>query len=280
MNRKRLAGIIAAAVVVVVLIVLFAVVIPALTLPLPPEVTPQPEMVTLDCTDLTPTSLQARGEVEDTSIGPLWLRGFVYTEGTGGASTPAVIPLHNPSFALGNPPSDWDAVGDITTFERSREQVRVGDHSARVTRGADGGFVRQSLPAADFRGKQVTLGAWVYVVDGAAVVWLHDSDSATTTTISTTGQWVWATVTRTFDSAAVWTQVRLAPHSNGTAYFDGIVLVEGRAVFEHGQFSEGAYSLTIDNLEPDTSYTIRAFGQNDGGVGYGDVVTCRTPAGP
>jgi hypothetical protein len=64
-----------------------------------------------------------------------------------------------------------------------------------------------------------------------------------------------------------------------TTYFDGAILVEGDTVFEYGNFNTGAYNLTIKGLKPDASYRIRAFGENNIGVGYGDTVTCKTLAG-
>ncbi len=52
--------------------------------------------------------------------------------------------------------------------------------------------------------------------------------------------------------------------------------IGGDSVYETGNFGTGAYSLTITGLEPDTWYRIRAFAENELGVGYGNVVSCKT----
>jgi|GEM_PF-2327175 len=283
MSRKRRAGIIAAGVAVVVLILLFAVVIPALTPPLPPEVTPEPELVTLDCTDRTSTSLQARGEVEDTCIGPLWLRGFVYTEGVEGVSGPAVIPLANPYFERAIPLQGWTIYDGIG--ERSSERAKLGTYSleqdvpenarARVWQ-----FVSLDISAGD----HFTLGAWVWCdTPNGAQLQLYEADVINVRSAFHPGdsQWHFLTVTGIAAQDANRLRVILSPsRTTGPAYlacYDGIVLLRGGVVFEHGQFSEGTYSLTIDNLEPDTSYRIRALGANETGAGYGDVVHCVAP---
>jgi hypothetical protein len=51
---------------------------------------------------------------------------------------------------------------------------------------------------------------------------------------------------------------------------------EGDIVDETGKFGTGAYSLNITGLEPDTWYRIRAFAENELGIGYGNIVICKT----
>jgi hypothetical protein len=51
---------------------------------------------------------------------------------------------------------------------------------------------------------------------------------------------------------------------------------EGDIVYETGKFGTGTYSLNITGLEPDTWYRIRAFAENELGIGYGNVVSCKT----
>jgi hypothetical protein len=60
---------------------------------------------------------------------------------------------------------------------------------------------------------------------------------------------------------------------NGPVWFTG-----GHIVYETGSFGTGAYSLPITGLLPDTWYRIMAFAENGLGTGYGNVVTCKTPA--
>jgi hypothetical protein len=51
---------------------------------------------------------------------------------------------------------------------------------------------------------------------------------------------------------------------------------EGDIVYETGNFRTGTYSLNITGLEPDTWYRIMAFAENEAGIGYGNIVTCKT----
>ena len=51
---------------------------------------------------------------------------------------------------------------------------------------------------------------------------------------------------------------------------------EGDIVQETGKFGAGTYSLNITGLESDTWYRIRAFAENELGIGYGKVVSCKT----
>ena len=52
--------------------------------------------------------------------------------------------------------------------------------------------------------------------------------------------------------------------------------IDGDIVDETGSLSTGTYSLNIVGLEPDTWYRIRAFAENELGIGYGNVVSCQT----
>ncbi|MGA8849174.1 MAG: LamG domain-containing protein [Dehalococcoidia bacterium] len=51
---------------------------------------------------------------------------------------------------------------------------------------------------------------------------------------------------------------------------------EGKIVYETGKFGTGIYSLNITRLKPDAWYRIRSFAENELGVGYGNVVSCKT----
>jgi hypothetical protein len=62
---------------------------------------------------------------------------------------------------------------------------------------------------------------------------------------------------------------------NGPVWFIGGDIV-GDIVYETGNFGTGTYSLDITGLEPDTWYTIMAFAENELGIGYGNVVICKT----
>jgi hypothetical protein len=66
--------------------------------------------------------------------------------------------------------------------------------------------------------------------------------------------------------------------NNGTLFNGPVWLINGDSVDETGSFGSGAYSLPITGLVPDTWYRIMAFAENGLGTGYGNVVTCKTPA--
>jgi hypothetical protein len=66
--------------------------------------------------------------------------------------------------------------------------------------------------------------------------------------------------------------------NNGTLVNGPVWFTSSDIVDETGTFGSGAYSLPITGLVPDTWYRIMAFAENGLGTGYGNVVTCKTPA--
>ncbi len=251
----------------------------------------EPTVVTRECTDALATSLVARGEVEDVGGGDVLTRGFVYKKGTQQDTGPAIFSLDNFSFESGNPPTGWEAMhGDLA---RSSDQAKLGSYSGKLTQDSAGQWAIAYVTISDpdtveaFQGKTVTFGAWVWsdAPDRLVRIGIGDRVDGTYQWSGADphpgdGQWHWQSVTVTLRSTmdrfglrALWIT------GDGTAisaYVDGAILVEGSAVFGHGEFSEGAYSLTIDDLESDTWYRIRAFAVNEAGVGHGDVVSCKT----
>jgi len=66
--------------------------------------------------------------------------------------------------------------------------------------------------------------------------------------------------------------------NNGTLVNGPVWFISSNSVSETGTFGSGAYSLPIAGLVPDTWYRIMAFAENGLDTGYGNVVTCKTPA--
>lgn len=64
--------------------------------------------------------------------------------------------------------------------------------------------------------------------------------------------------------------------NHGSLEGDPEWLIGGDIVDETGEFGTGTYSLDITGLKPDTSYWIMAFAENELGIGYGKVVSCKT----
>ena len=286
MNKKKPAVIISACVAVGIAIVLLVMVGPGC----PGEETPEPTLATLACTDQTQNSLTGRGEVKSIGAGPLSMRGFVYVRGQAGEPEVAVIPLENPSFESGDPPEGWSyrTMGQGAQ-ERSSARAKVGIYSLKLTNGAGAEhYARQSF-GADHGGRTLTLAVWAWCDEADKVrVRLGDYVEGWGLTSSSfhtgSGDWELLTVTRTIRPGATDTliDVLVGTGDSLSAYFDGVVLVgtgtEGRMVYETGSFSKGAYSLTIEGLDPDTAYRIRAFGENEARLSYGNTVTCRTQA--
>ncbi len=57
---------------------------------------------------------------------------------------------------------------------------------------------------------------------------------------------------------------------------DWDVIGVGDVLYETGNLGTGTYSFNIVGLEPDTWYRIMAFAENQLGIGYGNVISCKT----
>jgi len=65
-------------------------------------------------------------------------------------------------------------------------------------------------------------------------------------------------------------------NNHGSLVNDPVWFIGGDIVDETGEFGSGTYSLVITGLEPDTWYRIMAFAENELGIGYGNIVICKT----
>jgi len=245
-----------------------------------------PTLVTHDCTDQATTSLKAQGEVTDDGGTTITRRGFVFQEGTEGdpGLNLTSIPLVNPSFEEGDPPTGWTNTFYVTT-NQSTEQVKIGSYSLKCSLPLDHlGYAYQDIPNhTQYADEVVTLGAWVWADTASRIrLCLNDGIGDTLSAYHPgDSTWHWLSVSRTIDSSPTRLQIDVGYTMAGTAissYVDGVVLIEGNAVFEDGEFGTGTYSLTITGLKPDTSYRVRAFVENEAGISYGNTVTCKTAA--
>jgi hypothetical protein len=241
-----------------------------------------PVLVTLNCTDPTTSSLTANAEVNRLEAGPLSRRGFVYWEGTEGdpALNITVIPLVNPSFEDGDPPTGWTY--SRGTFARSQVQTKSDSYSGSLTmnESESNAVVLQDIPNySDYIGKTVVLGAWVYATEANQTrLCLADGGSSKFSSYhSGGGGWEFLTTPPLLvDAGATRLRLHFYTYSTTVAYIDGAVLMEN-AVFEDGDFGTGTYSLNITGLKASTSYVIRAFVENTAGISYGNnTVTCQT----
>lgn len=140
--------------------------------------------------------------------------------------------LHNGDFEISDPPANWTKVGGGATVSRSSLQAKIGTYSALLTRVGNDCTIYQSIPSyADYKGRAVTLGCWVYAtVASRAFLRITDGNGAATDSAFHTGVagWEWLTVTHIVDVAAAHLRTTLRIHTGDTsAYFDGAMLVEG-----------------------------------------------------
>jgi len=247
---------------------------------------PLEPLVTGECTNATTTSLTAHATVNSLEDGSLSRRGFVYMEGTDGdtALNITIIPLVNPSFEDGDPPTGWSVY--LVSRARVSDPVKAGNYSVEIISEEDEAgnlYQRNPIPETEVEGETLIFGAWVYATAGDRVcVAIRDVVEGNHAMTSSAchpgdGSWHWLTVTRTLrTNLDYWNvEIRIKSGSEISVYADGAALVEN-AVFEDVEFGTGEYSLVITGLKPDTSYRVRAFVENEAGIGYGDVVSCKT----
>jgi hypothetical protein len=281
MSKNKLARIIGVCAIAIAIIVVVAVLRPTQT-------HKPPVLVTTGCIDRATNSLKVQGNVTNIGAGLLSRRGFVYMAGTEGDLELNIIPLINPSFEAGALLDGWTCRNSTQVSRVS--DAKVGNYSLKYEYpgGGDYPFVAaQTLfSRTKWAGKTMTVGAWVKSTHDTTRLGFMELGGAwwtNTTGFPGDGEWHWLTCTATIPNnlAADWTVAVFNYNTTASYEFrvDGVMLVEGPeflAVFDDGEFSESSYSLIIDNLKPDTWYRIRAFGENEGGIGYGNAVSCQT----
>lgn len=132
-------------------------------------------------------------------------------------------------------PTGYTLSGASASVARESSIVKSGTYSAALTRsGADCKIYNDHADYADYAGRKVTYGKWVYatVADRARIA-INDGVGSTESSYhSGVAGWEWLTVTRNIDVDA--TQLRTEDQINTgdtTAYFDGGVLCEGALIF-------------------------------------------------
>lgn len=280
MSKKKLVRMIrvyAIAIMVIAVITIFPSCVPTTTTP--------PTLVTYNCTTSTTTYITAKGEVTNTGGSLLSRRGFVYMEGTTGDPVLNNISLVNPSFESGDPPEGW-AYRNSTQVSRVSD-AKVGSYALKYEYPGGGSYpyvvTNQTFNITDWAGKTLTVGAWVKSTSANIRLSLMEWGGAWWWSKSTwhpgDSEWHWLSCTATIPTnlTANWTIAVLSYNTTAsyTFWVDGVVLAEN-VVFEVGSFDIGNYSFNITQLKPATSYRIRAFGENDKGISYGNTITCQT----
>ena len=249
-------------------------------------------LVTYDCTDHATTSLKAQADVTDDGGDWVTRRGFQYLAGDSG-DPPGIIALVNPSFEDGNAVAANWTYRNSDHASRVSDPVKTGSYALKYEYPKDTpyGFARTALfDRTEWGGRDITIGAWVKTDIGDRVriqcyewggVWTmfaassyHPGD----------GEWHFLIGSGTVPTDltadfAIMVTLATTRTEDITFYADGFFAVEAselKAVFEDGEFGTGTYSLDITRLKPDTWYRIRTFAENEAGVGYGNVVSCKT----
>ncbi len=141
--------------------------------------------------------------------------------------------LVNGSFEIGDPPTRWVLQGANATLSRSNEQAKIGTYSAKLTRVGATCYCYQNItPFAHLKGRQVTLGCWVYAtVASRARIQIWDGVAAYQSSFHTGSSTLeWLTVTATINANATGLQPSgLIQDGDTDAYFDGAILVEGNS---------------------------------------------------
>jgi len=131
-------------------------------------------------------------------------------------------------------PTEHTLSGASATVARESTIVKRGSYSAAVARvGADATLYHDFPDYADYQGRNMTFGAWVYAtVASRARLSIGDGVGTTNSSYHTgDSTWQFLTVTRDIDVAA--TRIRCGMEvntGNTTAYFDSGMLVEAATV--------------------------------------------------
>lgn len=128
-------------------------------------------------------------------------------------------------------PTEHTLSGAGASVARESTTIKIGTYSAAVTRAGADTALYYNLPSyADYLGRKMTFGAWVYAtVASRARLSISDGVGSTNSSYHTGGSsWEYLTVTRNIDPSATRIRSEMQVNTgNTTAYFDGGILCEG-----------------------------------------------------
>lgn len=162
------------------------------------------------------------------------------------------------SWSLGetSAPDGWYA-GAGTTLYRDGTNKKIGIYSASLTspNGAQGYIYQQITDLTYYRGRTVTLGGWVKTsVPARVTIYIQDGISSAISPYHTgSGNWEFLTVPFVINNAATELTIFCIIYIPGTpitAYFDGMILVQGSIVsaFSPKPLVDDAKTLIIDSI--------------------------------
>ncbi len=163
--------------------------------------------------------------------------------------------LLNGNFENGNPPNNWARTGAGSSISRVSNPVYVDTYSANLTRNGADCYAEQTAMTNAFMGREITVGAWVYATSAnqTRVQILDGLGLGSTESSFHTGNsaWEWLTITRIVAPGADRIRARIrVDNINGSAFFDGLILVEGDAIPDFN-----TVRIFIDDVEKDQVYT-------------------------
>lgn len=139
--------------------------------------------------------------------------------------------LINPSFEIGDPPTDWTLTGTGATFVRSTEQIQDSQYSGKLTRVNNDCSINQSLPASAYAGTTLVFGAWVFAsVANSVRIYIYDNVSGSTFSVYHSGssKKEWLSISKLIDSNATQITCYLeVKNTNTSAYFDDSIVFPG-----------------------------------------------------
>jgi hypothetical protein len=154
-------------------------------------------------------------------------------------------------------PDGWTLAGAGASVAREETIIKLGTYSVKITRAGANASLYQDIPTyANYKGRYVTLGKWVYATV-ASRARINVGDGAVNDAYSSyhTGNSTWQFLTATLLVDATATRIRVIDQvttGDTSAYFDGAMCVEGSSAFafspkpaEEGVWSDYFATSTI-----------------------------------
>ncbi|MFH1714134.1 MAG: hypothetical protein ABH831_00880 [Candidatus Nealsonbacteria bacterium] len=157
--------------------------------------------------------------------------------------------IGNASFEVGDPPTGWAVTGAGATASRSAVQKKIGSYSVLLTRNGANTQFRTGIPDyTRYQGREITICGWVWTDQAAAAyVYIGDSVSDLYSTAHT-GDSTWQLLTRTVTVGAAAVNGLAAGtiiDNNSSAYFDGLMVVEGDSCPAYSPRPAETYGATL-----------------------------------
>lgn len=149
-----------------------------------------------------------------------------------------------------NTPTGWTKDGTPTIAQEGTIK-KFGNYSLKLIGTSSNQKLYRAIDnGADYAGRSIKLGIWVYTAGAGVTITIDDGVGTTDSSAHTGGgSWEFLTVLRQLDTSATKLQVNLNIPNGITAYFDGCILVEGENLFtdlSSGNFDISEWKPSID----------------------------------